>query len=46
MAKATPVSSAGGEVLYADMRHFGCRAMRTLVMPALVLNYFGQAPWC
>ena len=36
----------GGEALYADMGHFGARAIRlgwfTLVMPALLLNYFGQ----
>ena len=37
----------GGEALYADMGHFGRRAIRldwfALVMPALVLNYMGQA---
>jgi KUP system potassium uptake protein len=37
----------GGEALYADMGHFGKRAIRIgwfcLVMPALLLNYFGQA---
>src|SRR5258706_36487 len=37
----------GGEALYADMGHFGKRAIRiawfSLVMPALLLNYFGQA---
>jgi KUP system potassium uptake protein len=36
----------GGEALYADMGHFGRRAIRldwfALVMPALVINYFGQ----
>ena len=36
----------GGEALYADMGHFGRRAIRidwfTLVMPALALNYLGQ----
>jgi KUP system potassium uptake protein len=36
----------GGEALYADMGHFGRNAIRidwfALVMPALVLNYFGQ----
>jgi KUP system potassium uptake protein len=36
----------GGEALYADMGHFGRRAIRVawfaLAMPALVLNYFGQ----
>jgi KUP system potassium uptake protein len=37
----------GGEALYADMGHFGRRPIRlawyALVMPALLLNYFGQA---
>ena len=36
----------GAEALYADMGHFGKRPIRTawfgLVMPALMLNYFGQ----
>jgi len=36
----------GGEALYADMGHFGKRPIRiawySLVMPALVVNYFGQ----
>jgi KUP system potassium uptake protein len=36
----------GGEALYADMGHFGARAIRYawlgLVLPCLVLNYFGQ----
>jgi KUP system potassium uptake protein len=36
----------GGEALYADMGHFGVRAIRigwfALAMPALLLNYFGQ----
>ena len=36
----------GGEALYADMGHFGIRPIRLiwfiLVLPALVLNYFGQ----
>ncbi|HKV08472.1 MAG TPA: potassium transporter Kup [Thermoanaerobaculia bacterium] len=36
----------GGEALYADMGHFGRRPIRlawfTLVLPALMLNYFGQ----
>jgi KUP system potassium uptake protein len=36
----------GGEALYADIGHFGHRAIRVdwfaLVMPALVLNYLGQ----
>lgn len=37
----------GGEALYADMGHFGCFPIRlawfSLVLPALLLNYFGQA---
>src|SRR5258708_2486953 len=37
----------GGEALYADMGHFGKRAIRigwlALVFPALLLNYFGQS---
>jgi len=36
----------GGEALYADMGHFGIKPIRlawfTVVMPCLVLNYFGQ----
>lgn len=36
----------GGEALYADMGHFGAKAIRVawfvLVLPALMLNYFGQ----
>jgi KUP system potassium uptake protein len=36
----------GAEALYADMGHFGCGPIRLdwfgLVLPALVLNYFGQ----
>ncbi len=36
----------GGEALYADMGHFGTRPITLgwfgLVLPALVLNYFGQ----
>ena len=38
--------AAGGEALYADMGRFGKRPMRigwiALVLPALVLNYFGR----
>lgn len=37
----------GGEALYADMGHFGRRPIQfswyVIVLPALVLNYFGQA---
>src|SRR5882757_8935488 len=36
----------GGEALYADMGHVGAKAIRLawfgVVLPALVLNYFGQ----
>jgi len=36
----------GSEALYADMGHFGARAVRvawfTVACPALLLNYFGQ----
>lgn len=36
----------GGEALYADMGHFGRRPIRldwfVLVLPSLLLNYFGQ----
>ena len=37
----------GGEALYADLGHFGTRPIRigwfAIVLPALVLNYLGQA---
>jgi KUP system potassium uptake protein len=37
----------GGEALYADMGHFGRRPIRVawfvLVLPSLLLNYFGQS---
>lgn len=37
----------GGEALYADLGHFGTKPIRlgwfALVLPALVLNYLGQA---
>ena len=36
----------GGEALYADLGHFGRKPIQTawlgLVLPALVINYFGQ----
>jgi KUP system potassium uptake protein len=36
----------GGEAMYADMGHFGCLPIRlgwfAVVLPALLLNYFGQ----
>lgn len=39
----------GGEVLYADMGHFGKRPIRlgwfTIVLPCLLLNYFGQGAY-
>ncbi|MFG3757553.1 KUP/HAK/KT family potassium transporter, partial [Klebsiella pneumoniae] len=37
----------GGEAMYADMGHFGRMPIRlawfAIALPALVLNYFGQA---
>jgi len=37
----------GGEALYADIGHFGTRPIRLMwlgvVLPAVVINYFGQA---
>ena len=43
---AVVLAVTGAEALYADMGHFGSRPIRTawfwLVLPALVLNYFGQ----
>jgi KUP system potassium uptake protein len=43
---AVLLAFTGAEALYADMGHFGKRAIRVawfgLVAPALVLNYFGQ----
>lgn len=40
------LSITGGEALYADMGHFGAKPIRMawfgLVIPALVLQYFGQ----
>jgi KUP system potassium uptake protein len=43
---AVLLAITGAEALYADMGHFGKRAIRLawfgLVAPALVLNYFGQ----
>ncbi|HEX4964547.1 MAG TPA: potassium transporter Kup [Thermoanaerobaculia bacterium] len=39
--------ATGGEALYADMGHFGRRPIRlawfALVLPSLLLNYFGQS---
>ena len=43
---AVVLSITGGEALYADMGHFGRKPIRlawyAMVLPALVLNYFGQ----
>jgi len=43
---AVVLAVTGAEALYADMGHFGKRPIRlawfALVLPALVLNYFGQ----
>jgi KUP system potassium uptake protein len=43
---AVLLAITGAEALYADMGHFGAKAVRiawfALVAPALVLNYFGQ----
>ena len=43
---AVSLAITGGEALYADMGHFGRFPIRVawfgLVLPALVLNYFGQ----
>ncbi len=43
---AVVLAVTGVEALYADMGHFGPRPIRiawfSLVLPALVLNYFGQ----
>jgi KUP system potassium uptake protein len=44
---AVVLAITGAEALYADMGHFGRRPIRvawfTLVFPALILNYLGQA---
>ncbi len=43
---AVVLAVTGGEALYADMGHFGKRPIRIawfiLVLPALMINYFGQ----
>ncbi len=43
---AVVLAITGGEALYADMGHFGRAPIRSawfwLVLPALLLNYFGQ----
>ncbi len=44
---AVVLAVTGAEALYADMGHFGKRPIRvawfSLVLPALMINYFGQA---
>jgi KUP system potassium uptake protein len=46
LLSAVFLALTGGEALYADMGHFGPRPVRVawygLVLPALMLNYFGQ----
>jgi KUP system potassium uptake protein len=46
LLSAVFLAVTGGEALYADMGHFGREPIRNawfmLVLPALVLNYFGQ----
>ncbi len=46
MLGAAFLAVTGGEAMYADLGHFGARPIRVvwfaLVLPALVLNYFGQ----
>lgn len=46
LLSAVFLAMTGAEALYADMGHFGSRAVRIgwygLVFPALMLNYFGQ----
>jgi KUP system potassium uptake protein len=46
LLSAVFLALTGGEALYADMGHFGAKAVRlawyVLVWPALLINYFGQ----
>jgi KUP system potassium uptake protein len=46
LLSAVFLALTGGEALYADMGHFGSKAVRlgwfALVFPCLMLNYFGQ----
>ena len=46
LLSAVFLALTGGEALYADMGHFGAKAVRIawygLVCPSLLLNYFGQ----
>jgi KUP system potassium uptake protein len=47
---AAVLALTGAEALYADMGHFGRRPIQLawfgLVLPALLLNYFGQGRCC
>jgi KUP system potassium uptake protein len=46
LLSAVFLALTGGEALYADMGHFGRKAVRlgwySLVFPSLIINYFGQ----
>ncbi|WP_051937802.1 potassium transporter Kup [Ferriphaselus sp. R-1] len=46
LLSAVFLALTGGEALYADMGHFGAKAVRVawyaLVFPCLIINYFGQ----
>ncbi|GJD55944.1 potassium transporter Kup [Methylobacterium dankookense] len=46
MLGAAFLAVTGGEAMYADLGHFGAKPIRVswfaLVLPALVVNYFGQ----
>ncbi len=46
LLSAVFLAMTGAEALYADMGHFGSRAVRLgwfgLVLPSLIINYFGQ----
>ena len=46
MLGAAFLAVTGGEAMYADLGHFGAPPIRiawfALVLPALVINYFGQ----
>ncbi len=46
MLGAAFLAVTGGEAMYADLGHFGAKAIRAawfgLVLPALMIHYFGQ----
>lgn len=46
---AVALAITGGEAVYADMGHFGRFPIRlawfSVVLPALLLNYFGPRRW-